>query len=163
MERTDAGVGDEDVHPAQRLNGGGDEGCRALGLGHVAVDGDGAAAQRLDLGNHLGGSCLVSEGVQGDMRPLARGLDRRRPPDAPRCARDQDDLVFKQHGGSGDGSVQGLGDQPRSALIASAASVTVLVSSVIRASDIYCAAEDTLRAATIWPFTERIGAATQRI
>ena len=46
--------------------------------------------------------------------------------------------------------------------MALAASVTVLVNSAIRASDMYWAAEETLIAATICPSTERIGAATQR-
>ncbi|MNS78531.1 hypothetical protein D3C72_1121480 [compost metagenome] len=58
--------------------------------------------------------------------------------------------------------LQGFGVQPRSPLMALAASVTVLVSSAIRASDMYWAADETLIAATTWPSTERIGAATQR-
>src|SRR5690606_16922836 len=164
MERTDAGVGDEDVHATERLDRPAHEGRRAVRQGYVGVDHDRLAAQGLDLGHDLGGDGVVAEGVDGDVRALARGLDRRRPADSPRCARDQDDLVFKQHGGSGVlRSVQDLGSQPRSALMALAASVTVLVSSVIRASDMYWAAEETLSAATIWPSTERIGAATQRI
>ncbi|MNY21566.1 hypothetical protein D3C86_1551230 [compost metagenome] len=101
VEGANPGVGHEDIHPPERLDRPGDKARRAFRLGHVGVEHDGLAPQGLDLGDHFGGDGVVTPGVDGDVRALARGLDRRRPSDTPRCARDQDDLVLKQHGGSG--------------------------------------------------------------
>jgi hypothetical protein len=99
----DAGVVDDDVDRAERLDRGGDDGLAALGGGDAVAVGDGLAAEGLDLADHVVGRTLAAavarhratEVVHDDARAAAGELERVRPAQAAAGAGDDRDLAVE--------------------------------------------------------------------
>jgi hypothetical protein len=70
----DAGIVDEDVDLAERLEGGGDGLHARFRIGHVGRDVDGLPTESLDLGHGGFGDFLASHVHEGDVATLSREL-----------------------------------------------------------------------------------------
>ena len=99
----DAGVVDQDVEVAERLDRGVDQVLRALPVGDVVAVGHGLAAERLDLvddllrrrGVRAGSVVGATEIVDDDLGPLAGEEQRMLAADAATCARDDGDSTVQ--------------------------------------------------------------------
>ncbi len=97
VERADAGIVDEDVDLAERGHRAVDKGARRLRIGDVAVQREGAAPQRLDLGDAARRAFIVVQIVDRDIGAVPRGADRSGTADPRRPAGDKHCLALKQH------------------------------------------------------------------
>ena len=76
LDHARRGVAHEDIHPAERLRGRGDEPLHSLDLAHVRLNHDRLAAGKFDFGGRLLGLGLVAEVVDGHIGAVPRQLQR---------------------------------------------------------------------------------------
>lgn len=93
-----AGVVDDDVHVAERVERGRGEQVHALALGHRRLDRDGLAARGRDRRDGIGGRDLVAAVVDDNLRSVRGEFLRDAATDAAAGARDDGDAASEAGG-----------------------------------------------------------------
>lgn len=98
MKRADAGIADEHIDAAESIDGGLDEGRRAVRIGDILLERNGPAAKPFHHGH--GFICLIVSGIkiiERNIGALPRCTDGCGAADAGGGTRNQNDLILQQH------------------------------------------------------------------